>query len=155
MQYWLMKSEPDTFSIDDLIHAPLQSTGWDGVRNYQARNYMRTMQIDDQVFFYHSNCKTPGIIGIAKVIKLAYPDDTAWNPDDIHYDSKSLPSNSRWDRVDIKFVRKFSQIIPLKELYHHTELKDLPLVKKGNRLSIMPVSATQWAYILEQILPTL
>jgi len=151
MQYWLMKSEPDVFSIDDLASAPHQTTCWDGVRNYQARNFMRSMQLNDEVFFYHSNCKVPGIIGVAKVIKKAYPDFTAWEKNDPHFDPKSTPSNSRWDMVDIQFIKKFNHIIPLQKLYLHPSLKDMPLVRKGNRLSVMPVTKAQWDYIMSLI----
>jgi predicted RNA-binding protein with PUA-like domain len=148
MSYWLIKSEPSAFSIDDLIQAPGQITGWDGVRNYQARNYMRRMHLGDLLFFYHSNCKIPGIVGITKVVKLAYPDDTAWDPMDSHFDPKSSPQASRWDRVDVQFVEKFTKIIPLQELYLYPELKELPLVRKGNRLSIMPITEKQWHFVM-------
>jgi len=153
MHYWLMKSEPETFSIDDLASAPHKINCWDGVRNYQARNFMRSMEIDDKVFFYHSNCKVPGIVGIAKVVKKAYPDFTAWDKHHMYYDPKSSSENPRWEMVDIQFVEKFKNIIPLQVLYHHPILEDMPLVRKGNRLSIMPVTEAQWNYIVFQILP--
>ncbi len=149
MNYWLMKSEPSEFGIDDLIDMPDQTEHWDGVRNYQARNMMRDdMKIGDQVFFYHSNCKEPGIVGIMEVVKEGYPDFTAFDPDDKHFDPKSDPEKPRWFMVDIKFVRKLKRTITLKELKEKPELADLALVRRGNRLSIMPVSAEQWNFIL-------
>ncbi|MDX8129764.1 EVE domain-containing protein [Methylomonas sp. BW4-1] len=149
MNYWLMKSEPDTFGIDDLFNRPGQTEHWDGVRNYQARNMMRDdMKIGDQVFFYHSNCDEPGIVGIMQVVREAYPDFTAFDPDDKHFDPKSNPDKPTWYMVDVKFVRKLSRNISLRELKLKTELGDLALLRRGNRLSIMPVNAEQWAFIL-------
>ena len=148
MNYWLVKSEPNCFSIDDLIHSPLKITSWDGVRNYQARNFMKNMQLNDKVFFYHSNCKFPGIVGLTKVVKTAYPDHTSWDPENEHYDPKSLPSQPRWYMVDLKYEKKFSEAIRLQELYQYPELENLALVKKGNRLSVMPVEKGQWEFIL-------
>lgn len=147
MQYWLMKSEPEAFSIDDLIQAPGQITHWDGVRNYQARNFMKQMKKGDRVFFYHSNCKIPGIIGIAEVCKEAYPDFTAQDVNDSHYDPKSTPERPIWEMVDIRFVEKFPQVIPLKHLQTCALLQDMPLVRKGNRLSVMPITEEQWHFI--------
>ena len=144
-----MKSEPDAFSIDDLARRPEQTEPWDGVRNYQARNMMRDdMKIDDQVFFYHSNCSLPGIVGIAEVVKESHPDFTAFDPDDKHFDPKSNPDKPTWFMVEVKFVRKLLRTISLQELKQHTELADLALVRRGNRLSIMPVSQQQWDFIL-------
>jgi len=152
IQYWLMKSEPSCFSIDDLRQSPQQTTHWDGVRNYQARNFMqKEMKRGDQVFFYHSNCKPPGIIGIAEVCSEAYPDFTAFDPESDHPDPKSTPDNPRWFMVDIKFKEKFDEIIPLDELKKYKELEDMPLLRKGNRLSIMPVSKEAWSFINEQL----
>ena len=149
MHHWLMKSEPDAFSIDDLKNKPDETEHWDGVRNYQARNMMRDeMKVGDQVFFYHSNCKEPGIVGIAKVVKTAYPDFTAWDPESKYYDPKSSPDNPRWFMVDIKYVRKLARTITLNELKNHPELTDMPLVRRGNRLSIMPVTEQQWNTVL-------
>ncbi len=146
--YWLMKSEPDCFSIDDLKNAPNQSSPWDGVRNYQARNFMKNdMKIGDKIFFYHSNCKPPGIIGIAEVCSEAYPDFTAFDPESEHPDPKSTPDNPRWFMVDIRFKEKFDQLIPLDELKQYEELADMPLIRKGNRLSVMPVSEKAWHFI--------
>jgi predicted RNA-binding protein with PUA-like domain len=147
-QYWLMKSEPDCFSIDDLRQSPNQTSPWDGVRNYQARNFMRDdMQIGDLIFFYHSNCHPPGIVGIAEVVSQAYPDHTAFDPQSDHPDSKSTPDNPRWFMVDIRFVKKFSSIISLDELKHHPELSQMQLLRRGNRLSVLPVRAEDWRYI--------
>jgi len=150
MNYWLMKSEPNEFSIDDLKTQPGKTEHWDGVRNYQARNMMRDqMKIGDQVFFYHSNCETPGIVGIAKVVREGYPDFTAFEPKDPHYDPKSDPDNPRWYMVDIKYVRKLKRTISLKELKEISALSEMPLVRKGNRLSVMPTTKQQWQHILK------
>ena len=148
MQYWLMKSEPDTFSIDDLFNRKGKKEHWDGVRNYQARNFMRDeMKKGDQVLFYHSSCKVPGVAGIATVCKEAYPDHTSWDPKSSYYDPKSTPDNPRWFMVDIKFSKKFKRVIPLKELKEHDELSELKLLQKGCRLSIMPVSKEEFDFI--------
>ena len=149
MNYWLMKSEPDTFSIDDLINRPEQTEPWDGVRNYQARNMMRdAMKLGDRVFFYHSNCTEAGIVGIMEVAKEGYPDASAFDPDDKHFDSKSDATKPRWMRVDVRYIRHLTRTITLKELKLKPELADFTLLKNGNRLSIMPVSQTQWEFIL-------
>ncbi|MFZ2451385.1 MAG: EVE domain-containing protein [Methylovulum miyakonense] len=149
MNYWLMKSEPDAFSVTDLANRPGQTEPWDGVRNYQARNMMRdAMKLGDQIFFYHSNCTEPGIVGIMAVAKEGYPDDSAFDPDDKHFDPKSDPANPRWIRVDVKYVRTLARTITLQELKLQPELSDLALVRRGNRLSIMPVSEAHWQFIL-------
>ncbi|WP_455211217.1 EVE domain-containing protein [Kaarinaea lacus] len=149
MNYWLMKSEPDVFGIDDLKNQKNQTEHWDGVRNYQARNFMRDrMKKGDQIFFYHSNCKHPGIVGIAKVSREAYPDHTAFDPEAKYYDPKSDPDNPRWYMVDVKYVRKLRRTITLEELKQLPNLEDFPLVRRGNRLSIMPVTEEQWEIIL-------
>ncbi|MBK81533.1 MAG: EVE domain-containing protein [Gammaproteobacteria bacterium] len=150
MNYWLVKSEPEEFSIDDLYRRPKRTEHWDGVRNYQARNFMRDgMKKGDRVFFYHSNCETPGIVGIAEVVREAYPDHTAFDPDDPHYDPKSDPDDPRWLMVDVKYVRKLKRTIPLSELKDNPALEDMALVRKGNRLSVMPVTEDQWQTILD------
>lgn len=150
MNYWLVKSEPDEFSIDDLYRRPKRTEHWDGVRNYQARNFMRDgMKKGDQVFFYHSNCETPGIVGIARVVREAYPDHTAFDPEDPHYDPKSDPENPRWLMVDVQYVRKLKRTISLAELKDNPALEDMALVRKGNRLSVMPVTDEQWQTILD------
>ncbi len=149
MAYWLMKSEPNEFSIDDLSNRPEQIEPWDGVRNYQARNMLKDqMQLGDQAFFYHSNCDIPGIVGIVEIVRTGYPDDKAFDPHDKHYDPKSLPENPRWYRVDVKFGRKLARTISLKQLKEHPDLVDLQLVQRGNRLSIMPLTPRQWQIIL-------
>ncbi len=148
MAYWLMKSEPDVFGIDDLKNAPEGTDHWDGVRNYQARNYMREMKKGDEVLFYHSNCKEPGVAGLATVAREAYPDHTAFDPEDPHYDPKSDPDKPRWFMVDIQYRRKLRRVITLTELKQYRTLKDMPLVRRGNRLSIMPVTKKQWDFIM-------
>lgn len=149
MNYWLMKSEPNAFSIDDLKKMPDQTEHWDGVRNYQARNMMRDdMKVGDRVFFYHSNCEVPGIVGIMEVVREGYPDHTAFDPQSKYFDPKSDPQKPRWMMVDIKYVRHTRRVISLAELKNHDALENMPLVRKGNRLSIMPVSADEWNYIL-------
>ena len=149
MKYWLMKSEPEEFGIEDLRKRPGKVEPWDGVRNYQARNMMRDeMRKGDLVFFYHSNCDVPGIVGIVKVHKEGYPDPTAFDPDDKHYDPKSDPDNPRWFHVDVKYVRKLKRTISLTELKSHAELEELALVRRGNRLSVMPVAEEHWNFIL-------
>jgi predicted RNA-binding protein with PUA-like domain len=149
MNYWLMKSEPDTFSIDDLYGRPDRTEPWDGVRNYQARNMMRDdMKLGDLIFFYHSNCAEPGIVGIMEVAREGYPDSSAFDPDDKHFDPKSDPANPRWMRVDVRHVKTLVRTITLQELKLKPELSDLALVRRGNRLSIMPVTEAQWQFIL-------
>lgn len=149
MNYWLMKSEPEAFSIDDLANRPQQTEPWDGVRNYQARNMMRDqMKLGDLAFFYHSNCNPPGIVGIVEIVKEAYPDFSAFEADSKYYDPASKPDNPRWFMVEVKFRRKFSRIISLNELKQQAGLAGMQLLKKGNRLSIMPVSAEQWSMIV-------
>jgi len=149
MNYWLMKSEPDVFSIDDLQAMPGKTDKWEGVRNYQVRNMMRDdMRVGDQAFFYHSNCKEPGIAGIMKIVRRGYPDFTALDPETRYYDPKSDPDNPRWYMVDVRFVRKLQRVITLRELKLHDTLSSLPLLRRGNRLSIMPVSHEQWDYIV-------
>ena len=150
--YWLMKSEPTCFSIDDLYHAPEKTTHWDGVRNYQARNFMRDkMAIGDLVFFYHSNCDIPGIVGIAEVSSEAYPDHTALDPFSDHPDPKSTLENPRWFMVDITFKEKFNETISLSQLKQYPELTNMPLLRKGNRLSVMPVSQAEWLFVNSQL----
>lgn len=148
MAYWLMKSEPEAFGIDDLQKRPQQTECWDGVRNYQARNMMRDdMKLGDLVFFYHSNCSPPGIVGTMKVVKTSYPDHTAWDPEDSHFDPKSFPDAPRWFMVDVQFVEKFSEMISLPALKEYPALADMKLLQKGSRLSITPVTKTQWDFI--------
>jgi predicted RNA-binding protein with PUA-like domain len=150
MKYWLMKSEPDVFGIDDLKKTPRKTEPWDGVRNYQARNMMRDdMKKGDLAFFYHSSCKEPGIAGIMEIIREGYPDTSAFEPKGKYFDPKSDPGKPSWYRVDVRYVRKLKRIITLSELKEHSKVADLPLLRRGNRLSIMPVSSRQWEYILD------
>ncbi|BDU38962.1 EVE domain-containing protein [Vibrio nigripulchritudo] len=149
MSYWLFKTEPDEFSIDTLRVKNVSC--WEGVRNYQARNMMRDeVKLGDLVFIYHSSCKHIGVAGIAKVVKEAYPDHFQFDPESDYFDPKSDPDNPRWVMVDIEFVRKLDRLIPLAKLKSLTDLSELPLVKRGNRLSIMPVSEREWQTILDQ-----
>ena len=149
MNYWLMKSEPSTFGIDDLKRAKNQTTNWDGVRNFQARNFLREMQQGDLAFFYHSSCEPPGIAGIVKISREAYPDRTAFDPKDDHYDAEGDPKNPRWYAVDVQLEEKFAELITLETLRSHASgpLKDMILLKRGNRLSITPVTKQQWTFI--------
>jgi predicted RNA-binding protein with PUA-like domain len=149
MKYWLMKSEPASFSIDDLARAPRKTTAWDGVRNYQARNMLRDeMQKGDQVLFYHSSCEIPGVAGIAEVVRTAYPDPTAFDAKHHHYDPDSDPDDPRWFMVDVRLVRKLKRVITLDELRSARGLAGMQLLKRGNRLSVMPVSAQEWQRVL-------
>ena len=147
MAYWLMKSEPDVYSIDDLKRDRVEP--WDSIRNYQARNMMRDeMRIGDQVFFYHSNCDEPGIVGIMTVASKPYPDPTQFDRKSKYFDPKSTPDNPRWQLVDVKFKRKLKRNITLRELKEHPGLGEFILNRRGNRLSIMPVSEDYWKLIL-------
>ena len=150
MNYWLIKSEPDEFSFEDLWRSPGRKTHWDGVRNYQARNFMRDdMLPGDPVFYYHSNCDVPAIVGLAEVASEPYPDHTAFDANDKHFDPKSDPENPRWMMVDIRYRRKLRRIIPLAEIKSHAErLEGFALIRRGNRLSVMPVAKAHWDFIL-------
>jgi len=147
MRHWLMKSEPDEVSIDDLAAAPGKTVAWFGVRNYQARNYMRDdMKLGDRVLFYHSSCAEPGVAGIAKVSRLAYPDATQFERGGKYHDPKATPAAPRWFNVDVTLVRK-TRLVPLAELRAHPELASLTILQRGNRLSITPVTAAEYAFI--------
>ncbi|MCI0336804.1 MAG: EVE domain-containing protein [Acidobacteria bacterium] len=148
MKYWLMKSEPEAFSIDDLERSPKKTTCWDGVRNYQARNFMREMEIADQVFFYHSSTDPSCIVGIAEVVRKAYPDHTALDPEDKHYDPKSTNANPIWEMIDIKLVRKFDHPLTIEELRDVTGLEKMELLRKGSRLSVQPVRPEEWKIVV-------
>ena len=149
--YWLMKSEPDEFSIDDLEKAPRQTTPWFGVRNYQARNFMRdAMQVGDGVLFYHSSCPQPGIAGIAKVASKAYPDASQFDRKSDYYDPKSKREEPRWLNVDVKLVSK-TRLMPLEEMRTYRELAGMRTLRAGNRLSITPVSEAEWNFILARL----
>lgn len=149
MAYWLLKSEPSVFSIDDLERRGVSL--WDGVRNYQARNFLRAMRAGDQAFFYHSSCPEPGIAGIMTVARAAYPDPTQFNPDSPYHDPKSPAEAPRWDGIDVRFAEKFAGVIPLPVLKETPALSGLALVQKGSRLSVMPVSAAEWKAILKLV----
>ena len=146
-RHWLMKSEPDEFSIDDLVAAPNKATPWFGVRNYQARNYMRDdMRVGDKAFFYHSSCPEPGIAGIVEVSKAAYPDETQFDPKSAYYDPKSTRDAPRWLHVDVRLVRK-TNLVTLPVLRETPGLEDMVTLRRGNRLSITPVTASEWKII--------
>lgn len=146
--YWLIKSEPDVYSIDDLEKD--KKTYWDGVRNYQARNFMRDeMKKGDQVIFYHSNTEPPAAVGICEVVKEGYPDFTAFDPDDKHYDPKSKEDNPTWIMVDVKFVKKFNKPVPIPDMKENAKLKNMKLVQRGNRLSVMPLTKTEFDEIIK------
>jgi predicted RNA-binding protein with PUA-like domain len=149
MPYWLMKSEPSAFSIQDLQKARGRTTCWDGVRNFQARNFMRAMRVGDRVLFYHSSADPPAAVGIAEVVREAYPDDSAFDPKDIHYDPRSRPGKPLWDMVDITLVRIFPAPVPLDRLRKEPGLKKMELLRKGSRLSVQPVRPEEWAIVLK------
>jgi predicted RNA-binding protein with PUA-like domain len=149
MNYWLMKSEPGTFSIDHLAAAKKSTTGWDGVRNFQARNYLREMKKGDLAFFYHSSCDIPGVAGIVKVVREGYPDPSAFDAKDDHYDADSKRDNPRWYSVDVQLERKFDEVISLEQLrkYEKGKRKDMIVLKRGNRLSVTPVTKSEFEFI--------
>ncbi|NWG38668.1 MAG: EVE domain-containing protein [Hydrogenophilaceae bacterium] len=148
MRYWLMKSEPSDVSIDDLAAMPMQTVAWYGVRNYQARNFMRDqMKVGDKVLFYHSSCEEPGIAGLAVVSKKAYPDETQFDPRSKYFDPKATRENPRWMNVDVKFVGK-TRLVSIKELREHPQLENMRILQKGNRLSITPVDPKEYEFIL-------
>ena len=148
MRYWLMKSEPAEFSIDDLVAAPKQTTGWFGVRNYQARNFMRDMQLGEQALFYHSSCPEPGVHGIVKIARLAYPDPTQFDRKSEYFDAKSTREQPRWLQVDVELVRK-TRLVSLPELRSEPALAEMIILRRGNRLSITPVTLAEWKAVLK------
>ncbi|MFO7326083.1 MAG: EVE domain-containing protein [Pseudomonadota bacterium] len=151
MNHWLMKSEPDTFGIDDLAASPRRTTSWEGVRNFQARNMLRDqMKVGDLAFFYHSSCPEPGIAGIVEVVREGYPDASAWDRKSPYYDAKSPEKKPLWYTVDVRLVKRWKQVLPLATLREHAEgkLKGMILLRRGNRLSVMPVDAAHWKFIL-------
>ena len=151
MRYWLMKSEPTDCSIDDLAALPDQSVAWYGVRNYQARNFMRDqMKVGDGVLFYHSNCKEPGVAGIAQVGSVAYPDATQFDRNSKYFDPKATPEQPRWFNVDVRLVRKIP-LISIDELRRHPELERMRTLQRGNRLSITPLDPSEWKFILKNL----
>lgn len=148
-RFWLVKSEPSAFSIDDLQQCKGKRTCWDGVRNYQARNFMRSMTVGDRVLFYHSNADPPEVVGVAEVVRVAYPDDSAFDPRDRHYDPKSTGAAPIWDMVDIRFLRKFPRPLPLDALRAQSGLKKMELLRKGSRLSVQPVRREEFDLVLK------
>jgi predicted RNA-binding protein with PUA-like domain len=150
MNYWMLKTEPGTFGIDDLARLPKQTASWDGVRNFQARNMLRDLfKKGDEAFFYHSSCAVPGIVGTVRIARSGYPDETAFNPKHHHYDAGSNAKEPRWFAVDVKLTRKFDRVITLEELRVHAakELAQLVVLRRGNRLSVMPVTKAEWDFI--------
>lgn len=148
-QYWLFKSEPTTFSIDDLVQSPHKTTCWEGVRNYQARNFLKSMNVGDLGFFYHSNTDPPAIVGIMKVVKAAYPDSFAFDSRSRYFDPRSTPNSPRWFLVDVQFVKKFPQALSLDQLRAIKGLEKMELLRKGSRLSIQPVRPEEWQRVLD------
>lgn len=149
MPYWLMKSEPDEFSIEDLQKR--HTARWDGVRNYQARNFLRTMAEGDEFFFYHSSCAVPGIAGIGRISRAAYPDPTALDGQSPYFDARANDAANPWSAVDVEFVETLPRTLTLPQLKAEPSLAQMPLVRKGNRLSVMPVSPEEWAAILAML----
>jgi predicted RNA-binding protein with PUA-like domain len=149
-KFWLLKTEPESFSIQDLAKSPKKTTCWDGVRNYQARNFMRDdMQVGDRVLFYHSSTAVPAVVGTAKIVREAYPDPTAFDLHDHHYDAGSKPDNPRWFMVDIQLDEIFADLLPLEKLRSVAELKDMELLRKGSRLSVQPVRKAEFDAVLK------
>ena len=149
-QYWLVKSEPDAFSFDDLLASKDRTTMWDGVRNYQARNFMRdAMRVGDGVLFYHSNTKPPGVAGVCEVASEAYPDPTQFDPEDPHFDPKSKREDPRWWLVDLRAVRPLEHFVPLARLREAPELEGMAILQRGNRLSVTPVTPSEWRAVLK------
>ncbi len=151
MKHWLLKSEPESFGIDDLAARPKKTAAWDGVRNFQARNMLRDqIKKGDSAFFYHSGCAVPGIAGIVRIVEGAYPDPTAFDPRNDHYDPGATRQNPRWYAVDVQLIRKFNALITLDQLRAHqsAELAELVILRRGNRLSVTPVSKREWDFIL-------
>ncbi|HWT86527.1 MAG TPA: EVE domain-containing protein [Myxococcales bacterium] len=149
MRHWLLKTEPGVFSFDDLLQAPDQTTGWGGIRNYQARNFLRDqMEEGDRVLIYHSSADPPAVAGLAEVVRAGYPDPTQFDPKDDHYDPESTPAAPRWYQVDVKAVRKLSRAVSLEEIRRTKALAKMPLVQRGQRLSVQPVAPEEYALIV-------
>jgi predicted RNA-binding protein with PUA-like domain len=149
MRHWLLKTEPGVFSFDDLLQAPGQTTGWNGIRNYQARNFLRDqMEEGDRVLIYHSSADPPVVAGLAEVVRRGYPDPTQFDPKDDHYDPESTPAAPRWYQVDVKAVRKLSRPVSLEEIRRTKALAKMPLVQRGQRLSVQPVAPEEYALIV-------
>ena len=147
MHHWLVKSEPDVFSIDDLARAPRRTTSWEGVRNYQARNFLRAMRLGDRALFYHSNADPPAVAGVVEVVRAAYPDPTAWDPRSDYHDPRAAPDNPLWSMVDVRLVEVFPRAVPLEELRGVKALAGMELLRRGSRLSVQPVTAAEFRTI--------
>lgn len=147
MNHWLMKSEPDVFSIEDLSRAPRRTTSWEGVRNYQARNFLRAMGRGDRALYYHSNAEPSGVAGIVEIVRTAYPDPTAWDRKSDYHDPKASPGNPVWAMVDVRLVEIFPRLVPLEELRGVKALSGMELLRRGSRLSVQPVTAAQFRTI--------
>jgi predicted RNA-binding protein with PUA-like domain len=147
--YWLLKSEPEVFGVHDLKARPGKTERWDGVRNYQARNFLRVMNKGDLALFYHSSCAEPGVYGIVEIVRAAYPDVTAFDPKNEYYDPKSAPDSPRWFMVDVRLKRAFGQPVLLEHIRRTPALRNMPLAQRGNRLSVMPITASEWKTILK------
>jgi predicted RNA-binding protein with PUA-like domain len=145
---WLMKSEPEVFGIDDLARKPKKTSGWDGVRNYQARNFMRAMKAGDQAFFYHSNAEPPGVAGVVEIVREAYPDPSQFDRKSDHFEPRATTDSPVWSQVDVKLVRKLPRLLTLEELRGMPELEGMVLLRRGSRLSVQPVSPAEWAAIV-------
>ena len=150
MNYWLMKSEPDVFSFSDLKKRPRQTEPWNGVRNYQARNFMQSMEIGELGVFYHSNCPEPGIAGVMKISRTAYPDATSWDPQSDYFDPKSTPDHPRWFMVDVTYQARFPRFVSLAKMKSMPELEELLTLRRGNRLSVMPVEKKHFDIICRE-----
>lgn len=148
-RYWLMKSEPDVYSFDDLMGEPGQTAHWDGVRNYQARNFMwKEMKVGDGVLFYHSNCKPPHVVGLATVASEPYPDHTAWDPKEKYFDAKSTEENPRWYMIDVRAESKLANIVSLQDIKDNPALAEMKVIQRGQRLSVQPVSSEEFAEVV-------
>jgi len=147
MNHWLVKSEPDVFSIDDLARAPRRTTSWEGVRNFQARNFLRAMRLGDRVLFYHSNAAPPAVAGVVEVVREAYPDPTAWDPRSDYHDPRATPDTHLWSMVDVRLVEIFPRTVPLEELRGVKALAGMELLRRGSRLSVQPVTAAEFRTI--------
>lgn len=155
MKYWLMKSEPNAYSFEDLKNEKDKTTHWDGIRNYQARNFMmKDMSIGDKVLFYHSNCKVPGVVGLATITSGSYPDHTAWDESSKYYDAKSTPDNPRWHMVDVTFDSDLKREVSLKEIKDTPALSEMKLVQRGQRLSIQPLTQTEYEMVVKMGMET-
>jgi predicted RNA-binding protein with PUA-like domain len=148
-RYWLMKSEPLSFSFEDLMKSKNSTNHWDGVRNYQARNYMREMRVGDRVLFHHSNCDPPGVVGLAEVVREAYPDHTQFDPGNVHYDPKATRGKPIWDMVNLRAIKPLRKPVSLDVLRRTKGLEKMVLLRRGSRLSVQPVSAKEWEIVVK------